>query len=78
MSKEMVAARECGHGNPQSPSLANMVEVWEDNFLVEMRRVRELVQDYPFVAFVSCCSVPLCADSVPHNVNIADHAHNLN
>ena len=41
------------HSNPQSPAHNSIIDVWEHNFVGEIRKIAELIQDYPVIAFVS-------------------------
>lgn len=40
-----------GH-NPQSPSITPIVDVWEHNFVSEIKRLSELLEQYPYISFV--------------------------
>ena len=38
----------------QSSITNKILDVWEDNFITEIRKLAQLIDDYPIVTFVSC------------------------
>ncbi len=40
------------HSNPESPGNSPIADVWQYNFLTELRKLSNLIHDYPIISFV--------------------------